>query len=756
MVLGEGVLALLAEAGGERGCLLVLEDLHWADPDTLDLVGYLAGAVTGTRVLLVLTARDDVVLPGVARLAAAPGVTVLPLGRLDEAGVGALAAACRGGVPLPVPELHELVARSDGLPFLVEELLGAGAGSPQVPPTFAGLVARRLAGLPAAARPLVVAAAVAGGDPDWRLVSAVTDAAERTVLQALRGAVEVGLLIVEDGRLCWRHALTRDAVLATLLPPERAALAARAAHALDGRGEPEDRAAAAGLYVEAGDRRRGAEILVGLARSDVRRGALRTAAMLLERAAATGAPAGPVAIEQVRVLSLLGRAAEALEVGGAALGIVVGDEHAELCLRLARAAVVAGRWAVAEQFVERAGRPADPRSLTLTADAAYGAGDVARALTAGRAAVQVVEQAGVATPEHAALLCEALTVLARGTFGTDPAESESMLRRAAQVAAEHGLTPWRVEALFGLGSHEHTAGDPAAPSLALARELALEAGLLVHAVQADLLRADAVLLVDGPVAALPLLLDMAERAGRLRLTAMQAMAELFAAADSALAGDLPAMTTLLGRAGSRADAPAEVVTLGPMVRGLPHLMRHDLRGRRPCSTRPSRPSWSTARPSPSSTSGSGRCCAPRSPTGTGPSATPCADTGRSALRATAPRSPTPTRSPPVGPVTAPRPRPGSPRPTRRSPACRGGTGCCGSWRWKPPSSTAGATRSRNCGPTSPPTRLPAPRTWPGRAVTSCGPPARRPAGAAGRCRPSCEPAASPPARRRCSHSSAPG
>ena len=121
----------------------------------------------------------------------------------------------------------------------------------------------------------------------------MTGAAERTVLQALRGAAEVGLLIVDDGRLRWRHALTRDAVLATLLPPERAALAARAAHVLDARGEPEDRAAAAGLYVEAGDRRRGAEILVELARSDVRRGALRTAAMLLERAAATGAPAGP-------------------------------------------------------------------------------------------------------------------------------------------------------------------------------------------------------------------------------------------------------------------------------------------------------------------------------------------------------------------------------------------------------------------------------------------------------------------------------
>ncbi|MGH3987885.1 MAG: hypothetical protein ACRDTZ_11275, partial [Pseudonocardiaceae bacterium] len=174
--------------------------------------------------------------------------------------------------------------------------------------------------------------------------------------------------------------------------------------------------------------------------------ALRSAAVLLERATAIGRLAGPVVVERVRVLTLLGRAAEALDVGGAALGLVRGDQHAELCLRLARAAVVAGRWAVAEQFVERAGRPDDPRSLMLDADAAYGAGDVARAVRLGRAAVRAVERAGTASSQHAALLCEALTVLGRGMFGTDPAGSDKMLRRAAQVAAEHGLTPWRVEA----------------------------------------------------------------------------------------------------------------------------------------------------------------------------------------------------------------------------------------------------------------------------------------------------------------------
>jgi DNA-binding CsgD family transcriptional regulator len=581
VVLGEGVLALLetlATSTGSRGCLLVLEDLHWADADSLDLVHYLTDAVPGTPVLLAVTARDDVATPGLGSLAAATGVTTLPLTRLDDGTVGALAAALRAGAPLPERELRELIRRSEGLPFLVEELLGADEAVSRVPPTLAGLVAARLTRLSDRERQVLLAAATVGSDPEWRLLDAITGVGEDAVLAALRAAADGGLLMEGDGRLRWRHALTRDAVLATLLPPERAALAARAARTLDRRGGPEDRAAAAALFVDAGERRRGAEILVELARVDIARGALRSAAELLERAAAAGQAVGAVAVERVRVLTLLGRAADALDVGQRALadGAALGDEHAELCLRLARAAVVAGRWRVADAFVERAGRPADARSMLIAANAANGAGDTGRARALAREAVRAAERAGAGSVEDASTLCEALIVLGRSLFAVDQPASDAMLRRAAQIAAEHGLTPWRVEALFGLGSHEHTAGDPVAPSLAAARELGWQSGLLTQVVQADLLRSDALLLVAGPRAALPVARQAADLAGRLRLSALQAMAELFAAADAALAGDLPAMSALLADATSRADAPAEVNALGPMVRALPHLMRHDL------------------------------------------------------------------------------------------------------------------------------------------------------------------------------------
>jgi DNA-binding CsgD family transcriptional regulator len=589
VMLGEGVLALLAG----RSTLLVLEDLHWADPDTVDLVRYLAGALVDAPVLLVATARDDLAQPGITRLAAE--VPILALHRLDADGVAALAAACRGA-PLPPAELDELVARADGLPLLVEELLAVG--STRVPPSLASLVAGRLAALPPSARRVVLAAAVLG-EPDWQLLAAITasptggsgsdagsaagetapgetvavgaapelavhnevEGDEAAVIDALRAGVEVGLLVVADGRLRFRHALTRDAALATLLPPERAALAARAARVLDARG---DRAVAARLFAEAGDPARGAAILVELARADVGRGAVRSAAAFLDEAGEHAAPA-----ERVHVLTLLGRAVEALEIGERALDGLRGAERAELCLRLARAAIVAGRWADARRLVESAGRPDDPRALVLVADAAYGAGDVAQAERLARTAADAARDP--------ALLCEALSVLGRSTFATDPAASDAVLRRVAQVAAEHGLLPWRVQALFGLGSHEHTRGDPVAPSLTAARDLALEAGMLVVVVQADLLRANAVLLVDGPVAALPLLRGAAERAGRLRLTGLQAMAELCAAIDAGLAGDEAAMSRWLAAALARPDAPTEVTTLGPMVHALPHLLRHSLR-----------------------------------------------------------------------------------------------------------------------------------------------------------------------------------
>ena len=116
------------------GCVLRLEDLHWADDDTLALVEHLASAAADSPVLLACSARDDAPAHAARRLAAAPGTITLHLARLSGRDVAALAAACRGGRPVTDEEAERLLLRSDGLPFAVEELARrSGLGRPAHP-----------------------------------------------------------------------------------------------------------------------------------------------------------------------------------------------------------------------------------------------------------------------------------------------------------------------------------------------------------------------------------------------------------------------------------------------------------------------------------------------------------------------------------------------------------------------------------------------------------------------------------------------
>ena len=102
----------------------------------------------------------------------------------------------------------------------------------------------------------------------------------------------------------------------------------------------------------------------------------------------TGALPVRVAIERVRLYTLTGEAGRALEVGATALDSSTGEDHAELCLLLARAAIVARRWSEADDYVVRAGRPDDARSSVLLAEAAHGAGRIDAAIDHANRAVE--------------------------------------------------------------------------------------------------------------------------------------------------------------------------------------------------------------------------------------------------------------------------------------------------------------------------------------------------------------------------------
>ena len=85
-----------------------------------------------------------------------------------------------------------------------------------------------------------------GPDPDWALLAQVSGLGEDEVVEGLRGGTGAGVLVSDRNAMRWRHQLTRDVVLGTLLPPERNQLAAQAARALLDRGHPEDQTPAAG------------------------------------------------------------------------------------------------------------------------------------------------------------------------------------------------------------------------------------------------------------------------------------------------------------------------------------------------------------------------------------------------------------------------------------------------------------------------------------------------------------------------------
>jgi predicted ATPase len=132
--LGEAVLRLLRALAPQVGCVLVLEDLHWADQETLTLLEYLADNLAAERVLCLATLREAGYQEGgeaaalASALAARGSAAMLALGRLGPTAMADMARACLDAAHLPAA-VHEFVAgRAEGIPFLVEELLAGLVG----------------------------------------------------------------------------------------------------------------------------------------------------------------------------------------------------------------------------------------------------------------------------------------------------------------------------------------------------------------------------------------------------------------------------------------------------------------------------------------------------------------------------------------------------------------------------------------------------------------------------------------------------
>jgi DNA-binding CsgD family transcriptional regulator len=233
----EAVASLLSELADGSPLLLVLEDLHWADRSSRDLLRYLLARLVDEPIVVVASYRaDDLhrrhpLRPLLAELVRLPGVERLAVEPLPDADVGELVrglAATAGGVPAGT--VDDVVARAEGNAFYAEELLAAGLAGEVLPLGLTDVLLARVEQLTPAAQQVLRVAAVAGRQVRHELVSAVAGQAPAEMEQALAEAVHRHLLVVsDDGRYRFRHALLREAVLADLLPGERVRLHAAVA-----------------------------------------------------------------------------------------------------------------------------------------------------------------------------------------------------------------------------------------------------------------------------------------------------------------------------------------------------------------------------------------------------------------------------------------------------------------------------------------------------------------------------------------------
>src|SRR5262249_46429701 len=201
--------------------ILVIEDLHWADKATLDLVKYLARRITRTAILLILTYRDDELgrdhpLRLVLGDLPARAVTRLRLPPLSEAAVAVLAQQAHR----PVGHLYAITG---GNPFFLTETLASDA--PGAPTSVSDAVLARMARRSPEAQRLLEAGAITPSQVEWDLVVAITtqEPSQQSAAQgtALEECLAAGMLHLERGVISFRHELARQAVEGALSPARR-------------------------------------------------------------------------------------------------------------------------------------------------------------------------------------------------------------------------------------------------------------------------------------------------------------------------------------------------------------------------------------------------------------------------------------------------------------------------------------------------------------------------------------------------------
>ncbi|MFF9031791.1 helix-turn-helix transcriptional regulator [Streptomyces iakyrus] len=233
---------LLERVTAEHTVVLALEDLHWADASTRHLLSYLFRTLRTGRLVVLATYRSDDIhrrhplRPLLAELDRLRTIRRLELARFNRDEVGRQIAGIRAREPEP-DQVDAIFERSDGNAFFVEELAVAAHEGCRTGLTdsLRDLLLVRVEGLPEAAQQVARIVAEGGSTVEYRLLSAVARLAEDDLIEALRAAVNAGILAPAPGDdgYRFRHSLVREAVSDDLLPGERSRLNRRYAEALE-------------------------------------------------------------------------------------------------------------------------------------------------------------------------------------------------------------------------------------------------------------------------------------------------------------------------------------------------------------------------------------------------------------------------------------------------------------------------------------------------------------------------------------------
>jgi DNA-binding CsgD family transcriptional regulator len=233
---------LLERLGTDRTLVLVLEDLHWADRSTRELLAYLFRSLQRARVLIAATYRaDDIhrrhpLRPFLAETDRLRTVDRVELDRFTHDEVRRQLAAILGVEPEDAV-VDQVFARSDGNPFFVEELACTltGACSTGISDSLRDLLLVRVEALPEDAQRVARIVAEGGNTVEYRLLDAIAGLGEDQLIDALRAAVGANILLPTDSGdgYRFRHSLVREAVGDDLLPGERSRINRRYAEAIE-------------------------------------------------------------------------------------------------------------------------------------------------------------------------------------------------------------------------------------------------------------------------------------------------------------------------------------------------------------------------------------------------------------------------------------------------------------------------------------------------------------------------------------------